>query len=116
MPLIHSKSPSAFKENIKTEIAHGKPPKQAVAIAYSEKREAEHMSDGGCVGSHCTGCASPTCMSHGGSVESEHDGDDEHLSDGLGEELMSALHSKDKKGIMSAIEAVVMRCMSKGEM
>jgi len=41
MPLIKSKSPKAFKENIKTEVKAGKPIKQAVAIAYSEKREAE---------------------------------------------------------------------------
>ena len=41
MPLVKSKSEKAFKENIKTEIKAGKPPKQAVAIAYSEKRAAE---------------------------------------------------------------------------
>lgn len=40
MPLIKSKSPEAFKKNIKAEIKAGKPVKQAVAIAYSEKREA----------------------------------------------------------------------------
>jgi hypothetical protein len=41
MPLKHSKTKEAFKENIKTEIKAGKPPKQAVAIAYATKREAE---------------------------------------------------------------------------
>jgi len=41
MPLIKSTKPEAFKKNIKTEIAAGKPVKQAVAIAYSEKREAQ---------------------------------------------------------------------------
>lgn len=41
MPLKKSSSPKAFKENIKTEMKAGKPQKQAVAIAYSEKREAE---------------------------------------------------------------------------
>ena len=40
MPLIKSKSKEAFKKNIKKEIAAGKPVKQAVAIAYSEKRSA----------------------------------------------------------------------------
>jgi len=39
--LKKSTSPKAFKENIKTEIKAGKPVKQAVAIAYSEKREAQ---------------------------------------------------------------------------
>lgn len=41
MPLIKSMTPKAMKANIKKEIAAGKPPKQAVAIAYSVKREAE---------------------------------------------------------------------------
>ena len=39
--LKKSASPKAFKENIKTEIKAGKPIKQAVAIAYSEAREAK---------------------------------------------------------------------------
>ena len=41
--LKKSTSPKAFKENIKTEIKAGKPVKQAVAIAYAEKREADKM-------------------------------------------------------------------------
>jgi hypothetical protein len=41
MPLIASMTPKALKANIKKEIESGKPPKQAVAIAYSVKREAE---------------------------------------------------------------------------
>jgi len=44
MPLIKSTKPEAFKKNIKTEVAAGKPVKQAVAIAYSEKREAGKKS------------------------------------------------------------------------
>jgi hypothetical protein len=39
MPLVKSKSDKAFKENIRIE-AKSKPIKQAVAIAYAEKREA----------------------------------------------------------------------------
>ncbi len=38
MPLKKGKSKEAFSQNIKTEIAAGKPQKQAVAIAYSEAR------------------------------------------------------------------------------
>lgn len=38
MPLNKSGSKGAFVQNIKTEIAAGKPQKQAVAIAYSTKR------------------------------------------------------------------------------
>jgi len=41
MPLKHSKTAKAFKENIKTEIKAGKPVKQAVAIAYAEKNAAQ---------------------------------------------------------------------------
>lgn len=41
MPLIKSGSKKAFRENVKTEVHAKKPIKQAVAIAYSKKREAE---------------------------------------------------------------------------
>jgi hypothetical protein len=41
MPLKKSTSEKAFKENIKAEVKAGKPVKQATAIAYSVKREAE---------------------------------------------------------------------------
>ena len=40
MPLVKSKTPQAFRKNIKAEVAAGKPIKQAVAIAYSVKRGA----------------------------------------------------------------------------
>jgi len=39
MPLVKSKSADAFRKNVKAEVAAGKPVKQAVAIAYSVKRE-----------------------------------------------------------------------------
>ena len=48
MPLIKSKSENAFKKNISAEVKAGKPVKQAVAIAYSEKNAAkEKMKNGG---------------------------------------------------------------------
>lgn len=40
MPLVKSTSKGAFRKNIKAEVKAGKPVKQAVAIAYSVKREA----------------------------------------------------------------------------
>lgn len=40
MPLHKSKSKAALQQNIKTEIAAGKPPKQAAAIGYAVQREA----------------------------------------------------------------------------
>lgn len=46
MPLVKSKSDKAFKSNVKAEIAAGKPQKQAVAIAYSEKRAAKKAAGG----------------------------------------------------------------------
>jgi hypothetical protein len=41
MPLVKSASKNAFRKNIKAEMASGKPPAQAAAIAYSVKRQAE---------------------------------------------------------------------------
>jgi hypothetical protein len=41
MPLKKSTSEKAFKQNIKAEVKAGKPVKQALAIAYSVKREAK---------------------------------------------------------------------------
>lgn len=38
MPLNKSKSKKAVSENIRTEMAHGKPQKQAIAIALSIQR------------------------------------------------------------------------------
>jgi hypothetical protein len=40
MPLKKSTSKPAFKSNVRAEINASKPVKQAVAIAYSVKREA----------------------------------------------------------------------------
>jgi hypothetical protein len=40
MPLVKSASKDAFRKNVKAEVNSGKPVKQAVAIAYSVKREA----------------------------------------------------------------------------
>jgi hypothetical protein len=40
MPLVKSTSKAAFRSNVKAEIASGKKPAQAVAIAYATKRAA----------------------------------------------------------------------------
>ena len=40
MPLKKSTSPTAFRKNVAAEVKSGKPVNQAVAIAYSVKREA----------------------------------------------------------------------------
>jgi len=41
MPLVKSASKDAFRKNVRAEIKSGKPPKQAVAIAYNVKRQAQ---------------------------------------------------------------------------
>ena len=41
MPLKKSTSKQAFKSNIKAEVAAGRPVKQAVAIAFATKRQAQ---------------------------------------------------------------------------
>lgn len=46
MPLTKTLSKKAFEKNIKAEVQAGKPVKQAVAIAYSVKREAEKKKSG----------------------------------------------------------------------
>lgn len=46
MPLKHSKSKEAFSQNVKAEVKAGKPQKQAVAIAYQVKRDAESKRKG----------------------------------------------------------------------
>lgn len=49
MPLIPGKSKKSFEKNIKTEMDHGKPQPQALAIAYSVKRKSpkKKMAEGG---------------------------------------------------------------------
>lgn len=48
MPLIKSKSKKAMSKNIATEMHHGKPQKQAIAIAYAVRRKAmKHKAHGG---------------------------------------------------------------------
>lgn len=49
MPLSKGKSKKSFVKNLKTEMEHGKPQKQALAIAYAMKRKSKKMADGGSV-------------------------------------------------------------------
>lgn len=45
MPLSTGTSKAALQKNISTEIAAGKDPKQAAAIAYSQQRKNRRISD-----------------------------------------------------------------------
>jgi len=47
MPLVKSASKEAFRKNVKTEMAHGKPQKQALAVAYSVQRAAKPKKKNG---------------------------------------------------------------------
>ena len=65
-PLIHSKTPKAFKANVREMMHHGHPQKQALAAAYHEQRSAQHkkhMDHGGA-------CTCSECYAEGGSVGS----------------------------------------------
>jgi len=46
MPLKTGTSPKTFSSNVKAEVKAGKPVKQAVAIAYSQKRKSAAKSKG----------------------------------------------------------------------
>ena len=46
MPLIHSKSKKAFKKNVETEMKHGKPQDQSLAIAYNMKKKKKYAKGG----------------------------------------------------------------------
>lgn len=51
MPLLPGKSKKSFSKNVKTEMEHGKPQDQALAIAFSVKRKGKKkkMAEGGSV-------------------------------------------------------------------
>lgn len=59
MPLEHGKSRKAFSHNVRTEMEHGKPQKQAVAIAYSEAGEKRMKHAYG--GRACMACGGKAC-------------------------------------------------------
>jgi len=91
MPLEHGKSKSAFSHNVAAEIHAGKPQKQAVAIAYSEKRKAQHMDEGGEV----------------------MDDDNEAVMDHCALECMHAIENKDKEAFREAFHVMVADVLNK---
>jgi len=80
MPLMQSSSDKAFKKNLKTEMKHGKPQKQALAIAYSTKRA--NMAKGGKMDRSCPDCMAMggSCYNHGGMIREGHEGPSEEKS------------------------------------
>ena len=132
MPLIHSKKPAAFSKNVSTEMHARKPQAQSLAIAYDIKRKAEHKAHGGAI-EDCPMCnggkadldeQSRLNMADGGEVgevqssREEDEAQDRELMDDeihnmLGEEIMAAIDSKDKKRIMESMEALILSCLNK---
>lgn len=80
-----------------------------------------------CSGPECEGCSSKSCYAKGGEVgpmkkaepkepAEVADGEPEMEDDlrhAMGGEFMSALERKDYKGVMSALEAIVLSCKGK---
>lgn len=87
---MKSNSKQAFSHNVKAEVAAGKPVKQAVAIAYSEKGE-KHMDEGGEVKDH----------------------DHEELMDHVALEVMHALDAKDKQGFIDGMQVMLADMLNK---
>jgi len=92
MPLLKGKSEKAFKQNVKTEYEAGKPLKQSLAIAYSMKKKAKKMAEGGEIESAMRGeqSAAHECDMCGGagcpSCNEEHESD---RHDSAGEPMMA---------------------------
>lgn len=123
MPLIKGKSPEAFKHNIKAEVKAGKPLKQSLAIAYSMKKKAKKMADGGSVGptlgsiinypgSSTTAPSKPKGYAEGGEVEQEeHDPEyDQYRLMARSEEphemeMENQIHDMNKHGLVDRIMA-----------
>ena len=118
MPLILGKSKEAFGHNIGAELKAGKPQKQAVAIAYSQKAKAmgkKHLAEGGTTLGTAIGYPGsppPTTphsrdfLAEGGEVSEEFD-DHDSMMDHIALELMSAIESQDKELFKQALHVLV---------
>jgi hypothetical protein len=93
MPLVKGKSHKAFVHNLKAELHAGKPKDQALAIAYSEKRQAEHK------------------MAEGGEVHDE----SEDLMPHVISELFEAIETKNKQMGMDALKAIILHVLDEDQ-
>lgn len=98
MPLIQSASKNAFQDNLKEEVASGKPSKQSLAIAYAIKRR-NQKSHGGMIHGDTPiqhskkdprNMAKAIMMARGGMVNSE-----DALSDASDYEMGHEMHPEE---------------------
>jgi hypothetical protein len=133
MPLIQGKSKEAFGKNIGAEVRAGKPERQAVAIAYSEKAKAEHkkhLAMGGkvagcgyCMGGYAggglmLGHKHPNMMDKGGEIggmeeDTGMDPDHEAMLDECAGECLDAIKTDDKMGFRDALKVLVADILNK---
>ena len=71
MPLLKGKSKKAFGKNVETEMEHGKPQKQALAIAFKMKQRSKKMAEGGKVGGMDPSDKDDKMMAKGGEMKSK---------------------------------------------
>ena|ERR1035437_6153178 len=95
MPLLPGKSSKTFSKNVAELVLSGKPQKQALAIAYSTKRKAEHKARGGEI----------TPEDDTSMQDSQ---DDNDLIDQVAGELLQAIETKDKNLLIEALSALVL--------
>ena len=110
MPLKHGFSKKSIASNIKTEMEHGKPHEQAIAIAMETAREAksDHKSYGGMIKpeSIVEALKKKRHLAHGGMVESE---DDEFLS----ADMETPIEEHEESDVVESQEEMKRRSMQK---
>lgn len=99
MPLISGKSKKAFGKNVAEEMDSGKSQPQSLAIAYSVKRKAKKMADGGAVPQDAFDEQKQRMLDE----QDEKDADNEMIDAGPGSSIdKSKMHRYAKGGEVSA--------------
>ena len=117
MPLVKGKSERAFSHNVGAEISAGKPKSQALAIAFSVRRKAQHKAGGGEVEDHGSMYAHhiseairhKRAMAMGGAVEDESEDAAEEREEFLSPDLEAAEEEDPKEKMRSRIREILSR-------